>query len=159
MRTILIVLLVAAMIAPRPEFLSHRSFFSAVGHHFWHVNVFHLAVNSIGIWLAVSPRRRMSEMLPAWVAASLSYVFATGPVLGFSNILFAIAGMDAARRPPSWWKQPATITFFATMLLMVFLPAFSAVTHIASFALGFLYGFVRKVLAKTLSDYGRVSGR
>lgn len=145
------------MIAPRPEFLSQRCFLSAVLHHFWHVNVFHLAVNSIAIWLAVSPRRRMSEMFPAWAAASLSYAFAPGLVLGFSNILFALMGMDSAVRPRSWWKQPATITFFATMLLMAFLPMFSAVTHIVSFALGFVYGFVRKVLKKTLSDYGRIA--
>lgn len=157
MKIVLIVILIAAMIAPRPEYLSSKCLLSAVTHHFWHVNIFHLAVNSIGIWLAVSPRRSMSEMLPAWAAASLSYAFATGPVLGFSNILFAIAGMDAARRPLSWWKQPATIAFLATMLLMAFLPIFSAVTHIASFLLGFLYGAVRRVLAKTVSDYGRVS--
>ena len=159
MRVVLIVLFVAAMIAPRPEYLSAKCLLAAVSHHFWHVNVFHLAVNAIGTWLAVSPRRSMSEMLPAWVAASLSYVFAPGPVLGFSNILFALAGMDAARRPRSWWKQPSTIAFLATMLLMVFLPAFSAVTHIASFLLGFLCGAVRRAVAKTLSDYGRVAGK
>lgn len=155
----LIVLLIAAALVPRPEFLAQKSIFSAVTHHFWHVNVFHLAVNSIGIWLAVSPGRRMSEMLPAWVAASLSYVFAPGPVLGFSNILFALAGMDAARRPRCWWTQPTTLAFLATMLLMVFLPAFSAYTHIASFALGFLYGAVRKAVNQTLSDYGRIARR
>ena len=101
----------------------------------------------------------MSEMFPAWVAASLSYVFAPGPVLGFSNILFAIAGIDAARRPRSWWTQPATITFFVTMIAMAFFPAFSAVTHIVSFLLGFLYGAVRRVLTKAFSDYGRIAGR
>lgn len=159
MRIVIIVLLIAAMIAPRPEFLSHKCFLSAVSHHFWHVNIFHLAVNSLAIWLAVPPGRSTSEMLPAWIAASLSYVFAGTPALGFSNILFAIAGMDAARRSRSWWTQPATITFFVTMFAMAFFPMFSAVTHIASFVLGFLYGAVRRVLTKTLSDYGRISGR
>lgn len=150
-------MLITAMIAPRPGFLSQRCFLSATLHHFWHVNLFHLIINTLGIWLAVATRRSMSELFPAWALASLSYVFAPSLVIGFSNILFALAGMDSARRPQAWWKKTETIVFLSTMIFMLFFPAFSAVTHIVSFALGFLYGFVRKMLRKTLSDYGRAA--
>ena len=145
------------MLAPRPEYLSRMCFLSALSHHFWHINIFHLVANSFGTWLAVSPRRCMSELLLAWIMASLSYLFATGPVIGFSNILFALMGMDSANKPKSWWTQPTTIIFFVTMVSMIFFPAFSAVTHITSFLMGFVYGSVTRAIRKTAADYGRIA--
>lgn len=155
----IIVVLVAMMFVPFPSFLGEKTFYAALLHHLWHGNWFHLAVNCLSVWLIVTPEKKISEIVLCWFLASVSYIFATSLVVGFSNILFAMSGMQAARYGKAYWRQPATWTFLAVMLVMSFFPVFSATTHIAAFILGYLFGGIKHIIEPLLVDYERIACR
>lgn len=73
--------------------------------------------------------------MPFLIAVSV-YPLALRPVIGFSNILYATLGLRTPSFKSSWWRKPAVITFLVVTVLMLFIPQFSAVTHIAAFAIG-----------------------
>lgn len=137
-RYILIVALAVCYFLPKPGCLLTMAFPAHVAHHFFHANVFHFAVNALAAWSVLDPRARTEIwMLPvAFAIGSFSYCFAIKPVVGFSNILFALAGMRTPSFKSAWWKSSNAVVFFASMLVMVFLPMFSATTHLVSYIFG-----------------------
>lgn len=145
-RYIVVLLLAVCYFFPKPGCLFTMAWPAHVLHHFFHANVFHFAVNALALWTVLDPRTK-----PAWwilplgfILGSVSYYFALKPVIGFSNILFAMAGMRTPSFNSAWWKSPNTIVFFAVMLLQVFMPWFSATTHIVAYVFGVgLASFIR----------------
>ena len=112
-----IVLLTALQLAfGIPAFMTGGPYWTrALLYHFFHANWWHLAVNAIAV---------------------LVYPLSFRPVIGLSNVLYAVLGL---RTPPlrnPWWKHPSVLAFLAITVVMVFIPRFSATTHIAAFVLG-----------------------
>lgn len=104
-------------------------------YHFFHGNIFHLLANGLGIHFLL-PRSKWWQLLLAYVIASLSVMVATMPVVGLSNIVYALIGLRSPSFKSAWWKHYGTLTFLAVTVLMLFFPRISAVTHIVSFAAG-----------------------
>lgn len=134
----IIVLLAVCYFLPKPDCLFYPEWPGHLIHHFFHANVFHYAVNALAVWSVFDPRTRPEKwLLPAaYVIASVSYCFAIMPTIGFSNILFAVAGMRTPSFKSAWWKSRNAIVFLSMMFIMFFLPMFSAITHLVSFAIG-----------------------
>ena len=130
----------------------------ALLHHFWHANVFHLAANSLVLLSFGWAVRRWYGLLPwAYAAASLSVLVAARPVIGFSNIIFAMSGL-CATEVKGYWEKRETWVFIGMMAGMLFIPRLSAATHIASFAGGLALGFIRKTIRRTADDCRRAGG-
>ncbi len=138
LRYIVVLLLAATYFIPKPECLFAMEWPAHVIHHFWHANVFHFAVNALAVWTVLDPRTKPSWwLLPlGFVIGSVSYCFAVKPVIGFSNILFAMAGMRTPSFSSAWWKSTTVKIFLIVMVLQVFMPWFSATTHIVSYIFG-----------------------
>lgn len=147
-------------LVPVPEWMGEgASLRCALTHHFWHANVFHLAANGIALLSFAWVLPWWYRMLPAaYAVASFSIIFATRPVIGLSNILFAFSGL-CAPMVKDYWKRKETWVFVAAMLAMLLVPRFSATTHIASFAAGFVLGAIHKTIRRTADDCRRARGR
>ena len=130
----------------------------ALTHHFWHANAFHLAANILALLAFGWALPRWYRLLPAaYAAASLSVIFAARPVIGFSNIIFAMSGL-CAPMVRNYWERRETWVFIGMMVGMLLLPRFSAATHIASFAAGLALGFINKIIRRTADDCRRAGG-
>ena len=122
---------------------------------FFHANVFHLAVNILSVWVLFrrcKPSRLVAAYLIAFAVYPLSFI---RPVVGFSNMLFAVSGMNTPSFRDKWWTGTGTLVYIATMVLMGLLPQFSAITHIASFILGTLVAVLVRRCHKLHDDARR----
>lgn len=143
-RVTIIALLVALQLALGiPDFMTGGPYWSrALLYSFFHANWWHLAVNAIAAWSIFARDSKM--LLVAFLIAVLVYPLSWRPVIGFSNVLYAMLGLRTPPLSSPWWKQPAVITFLAITVAMVFIPRFSATTHIAAFALGMAVAYARR---------------
>lgn len=157
--TILITTLVVFIFVPKPDYLNSSSLVSAATHHLWHANWAHLAANCIAIYFALLPKRRPADIPLAWLFGSISFFFASGPVIGASNFLFSLAGLSAGGYGRDYWRNPASWVFVIMMIGMLAFPKISATTHIVSFALGITYGGIRRIVLKINRDYERIYRR
>ena len=123
-------------------------------YHFFHGNIFHLLVNALSLYLIV-PRAKTWHLIAGYAIGSLSLLVASSPVIGFSNIIYAVIGVRSPAFDSYWWKHPGTRTFLAVTLLMLFLPNVSAVTHIVSF----VGGVILSVLCRWFKQIENVSAR
>jgi membrane associated rhomboid family serine protease len=162
MRYVIIAVLAALyFFVPVPEILlSGSGILPAAIHHFFHANIFHLAANSLCIWMLYKPGRYKAgrDILLPYAIATLSYFFATTPVIGFSNILFAVSGLRTPSLKHQWWRSRNAAMFFGFMLLTLFMPRVSAVTHIVSFTAGALIGSAKRFIRRTAYDARRAKG-
>ena len=111
----------------------------AVSYSFFHGSWWHLAVNSLAIWSIYRPDRPCKpcrDFLFPFIIAVLVYPLSFRPVIGFSNILYACLGLRTPPLSSPWWKQSSVIVFLVVTVALVFIPRFSATTHIAAFLLG-----------------------
>lgn len=106
-------------------------------HHFFHGNVCHLLVNFLSLYFVV-PRAKRWHLVTGYFIASLSLLAATTPVVGVSNLIYAVIGVRSPSFDSWWWRHPGTKTFLIVTVLMVFIPNISATTHIVSFMVGVL---------------------
>lgn len=123
-----------------PSFLSDGGYWPrALAYSFFHGSWWHLAVNAIAVWTIYNPKRPCKPcrdlVIPYMIAVAV-FPIALRPVIGFSNILYAALGMRTPSLRSRWWRQPAVIVFLAVTIAMLFIPKFSATTHIAAFLLG-----------------------
>lgn len=165
---LVIILTLVYFVVGCPEFLADDTagcWLSALTYHAFHANIFHLAVNCISIWFVfdVTPYRRekanIRNFFTAYLIATATYFTAVRPVVGISNILFAVLGLRTPSFNHPWWRHPGTIVFFAVTLLMLAFPQFSAVTHIASFACGTAISTVKRKLNSLEDDYRHATGK
>lgn len=160
-RFTIIALLVALHIAYGiPAFMTDGAYLQrALFYSFFHASWWHLAVNGIAAWNIFAPSRKCSEMLlvllVAFIIAVLVYPLSFRPVIGFSNVLYAVLGLRTPTLSSPWWKRPAVITFLVITVAMIFVPRFSATTHIAAFALGMAGASVKRHWLRLTQDARR----
>lgn len=158
-RIVLIVLLVILQaVFGAPEFLlgAKDYWLRALSYSFFHANWWHLAVNSLAIWSIFVPSRKCSRLLPvAFFIAVLVYPLSLRPVIGFSNILYAVLGLRTPSLKSKWWRQPSVIVFLVVTVALVFVPRFSATTHIAAFVLGMAGASLKRGWLKLTGDARR----
>jgi membrane associated rhomboid family serine protease len=128
-------------------------------HHFFHANIFHLAVNCMSIWALFRRGQTygLSPFLWAYLIASISWFASSADPVGFSNIIFALVGLRTPSIKDRWWVSSSVITFLAITILMAFIPQVSAITHIVSFALGCLVAGASRIINNINRDIRRAS--
>lgn len=158
-RIVLILLLVAMQIAfGAPDYLlgTEHYWLRALSYSFFHASWWHLAVNCLAAWGIFVPSRKWSKMLLwAFFIAVLVYPLSFRPVIGFSNVLYAVLGLRTPSLKSKWWRQPAVIVFLVVTVALVFVPRFSATTHIAAFVLGMAGASLKRGWLKLTSDARR----
>lgn len=159
-RTAIIIALIATQaIFGAPAFLlgSDGYWVRALSYSFFHAGWLHLAINCIAIWGLFAPKTKTSpsQALIAYTIAILVYPLSIRPVIGFSNILYALIGLRTPPLKNKWWRSPAVITFLVITTAMVFIPQFSATTHIAAFILGCLAAVVNRSIKNITRDARR----
>lgn len=152
-----VAILTACFAVGIPGYMSTDSPFllRATTYHWFHANIFHLAVNCLSLSVIFRNGVRIRELSWAFLMATVSYAVAVRPIVGISNILFAVIGMRTPSFDSPWWRNPATLTFLAVTLLMVFIPQVSATTHIFSFTMGVLYAYLKRHFNSIYDDYRR----
>ena len=157
---IILVLVVLQIVFGAPEYLlgSEHYWARALSYSFFHANWLHLAVNGLAVWAIYDPRRRCNpcrDLLFPFIFAVLVYPLSFRPVIGFSNVLYAALGLRTPSLKSKWWTQTNVIIFLAVTILMVFIPRFSATTHIAAFILGMAGASVSRWWANLTKDARR----
>ena len=129
----------------------------ALMYSFFHGNWWHLAVNALATFSIFAPSRKcnLSHLLAGYIIAVLVYPLSFRPVIGFSNVLYAVLGLRTPSLKSGWWKRPEVITFLVVTVALVFVPRFSATTHIAAFILGMACAAVKRFHKKLTSDFRR----
>ena len=159
-RIVLILLLVAMQIAfGAPEYLlgTEHYWLRALSYSFFHASWWHLAVNCLAAWSIFVPSRKCSTgmLVAAFAIAVLVYPLSFRPVIGFSNVLYAVLGLRTPSLKSKWWRQPAVIVFLVVTVALVFVPRFSATTHIAAFVLGMAGASLQRGWLKLTRDARR----
>lgn len=160
-RIILIVgLVVLQIIYDAPAYLlgTEDYLLRATTYSFFHGSWWHLAVNAIAIWTIYDPRRGCKpcrDLLFPFLIAVAVYPLSVRPVIGFSNILYAVLGIRTPSLTSRWWRQPAVIVFLVITVAMLFIPRLSATTHIASFILGMAFASIHRLWLKITADARR----
>lgn len=141
------IIIAVSMLFGCPGWLHHDAWYTAVTHHFFHVNAFHLAVNCISLWMLFSRRRTSILFLAlAYACATGSWFFTSSDAIGISNFIFATVGLRTPSLKDTWWRSPDTMIFLGLNMCMAFLPQVSGVTHIVSFSLGCITaGLIRHI--------------
>ena len=157
---IIAVLVVLQAIFGAPSFLlgTEDYWLRALSYSFFHANWFHLAVMCLAIWLMFRPGIRCkpcSDLLLSFIVAVLVYPLSFRPVIGISNMLYAVIGMRTPPLKSPWWRQSTVIIFLVVTVAMVFIPRISATTHIAAFLLGMGIASVRRYYHKLTQDARR----
>lgn len=150
------VLLVILLLSGCPAWLHRDAWYVAFAHHFFHVNVFHLAVNCFSLW-TLRNRISLPQVVAAYLLATASWFLSSADVVGASNFIFALIGLRTPSFRSVWWKQTSVLVFLVTTVLMAALPQVSAVTHIVSFALGCVGAALSRVFSSIADDVRRAS--
>lgn len=99
----------------------------------------------------------IAEILIAYIIATFSYMVAFRPIIGVSNMLFAIIGMRAPAWSSSWWHAKETRLFFGITLFMLVFPQVSAITHITAFIIGVIVSMTKRKIKSLENDYRRAT--
>ena len=151
---VIITLLVVYIVSGCPEWLLSNQWHVAFAHHFFHVNIFHLAVNCISLWNLFKIKRSAYSIVLAFFFATISWFMSPAHPVGISNFIFAYIGMLTPPISHPWWKSRNTIMFLAINAVFVFIPQISALTHMVSFALGSLWAGAKRKINRLSHDIG-----
>ena len=128
----------------------------ALSYSFFHASWWHLAVNCIAVWTIYRyPCKPCRDLLIPYLIAIAVYPLALRPVIGFSNVLYAVLGLRTPSLKSSWWRQTPVIVFLVVTVAMLFIPRFSATTHIAAFVAGMAGAAIDRGWQKLNSDARR----
>lgn len=143
---ILVLIVLQAVFGAPPYLLGTEDYWlRALSYSFFHGNWWHVAVNCIAIWsIYRKPCKPFGDLILPFLIAVLVYPLSFRPVIGFSNVLYAVLGLRTPPLSSSWWKQPAVIVFLVVTVALIFIPRFSATTHIAAFLLGMACASIRR---------------
>ena len=138
MRYYVIAVLAGFYFVEIPDILYTAEYPAMLVYQFFHANVFHLLVNCLAVWTVFDPRTR-----PEWwylpvgfIISAATYCVTDYLMLGFSGVLFAIAGIRTPSFRSPWWRSWNCWAYIGTMLLMFFLPMFAASAHLIAFSMG-----------------------
>lgn len=153
----LLILMQALFGAPQYLLEPDGYWLRALSYSFFHGNWWHLAVNALAVWTIYDPKRckPCRDLLFPFLFAVLVYPLSFRPVIGFSNILYAALGMRTPPLDSPWWRQTPVLVFLAVTVALVFIPRFSATTHIAAFALGIAGAYAARWWNKISRDARR----
>ena len=155
---LIIVLILLQALIGAPEYLMGTEHYlaKALSYSFFHANWWHLAVNSLAIWtIYKNPCKPCRDLLFPFLIAVIVYPLSFRPVIGFSNILYATLGLRTPSLSSQWWKRLEVIIFLAITVLLVFIPRFSATTHIAAFLLGMAGAAIKRFIDSVTKDARR----
>lgn len=159
-RYILIVILVAlyAILGIPPWMREGPYLLRASTYSFFHASLWHLAVNALAIWGIFRKDnlcKACRDLAVSYVIAFIVFPFSVRPVIGFSNILYAVIGLRTPPLSSKWWRTSPVIIFLVVTVGMLFIPRFSATTHIAAFLLGIGCAYVRRFNQSIVKDARR----
>jgi len=155
---ILAVLVLLQLLFGVPEYLlgTEDYWLRALTYSFFHANWWHLAVNGLAVWTVYKhPCKPCRDLLFPFIIAVVVYPLSFRPVIGFSNVLYAALGLRTPTLKSRWWRQTPVFIFLAVTLAMVFIPQFSATTHIAAFLLGMGAAATKRLFQDLTSDCRR----
>lgn len=137
-RYAVVAVLVAFFFVDVPECLYTGEDPAMVVHPFFHANWAHLALNCLAVWTVFDPKTRPEWWyLPVgYIIAVAGYAMVDDVLVGFSTVLFAVAGLRTPSFRSPWWRSWNCIVYIGTMLLMFLLPMFAAKAHLVCFAMG-----------------------
>lgn len=159
-RFYVIAVLAAFFFVPIPEMLYTGDAEALLVYPFFHANFFHLAVNCLSVWVVFDPKTR-----PEWWYLPIGYIIAVAAyeltpyvMIGFSCILFAVAGIRTPSFRSAWWRSWNAWAYLGTMALMFFLPMFAASAHLIAFAMGVAVACYVRFKRKLAYDTRRAKG-
>ena len=162
LRIVIIAVLVAAHIAfGAPEWLRPGCspyLVRALSYHFFHASWWHLAVNCLAVWGIFRKDilcKACTDLAISYIIAVIVFPLSIRPVIGFSNILYAMIGLRTPPLASKWWRTTPVIVFLAVTVALLLIPRFSATTHMAAFALGVVCAYIRRFNQSLLKDAGR----
>ena len=123
-------------------------------YHFFHGNIFHLLANGLSFYV-IAPKTKTWQFVVAYAISCLVALPISQPMLGFSNIIYALIGIKTPSFDSYWWRNVGTIIFFAVTLLMLFMPNVSGISHIMSFAVGVVVSIIHRFLSNIKTDAAR----
>ena len=147
-------LVLVFLLAGCPDWLHNDAWPMAFMHHFFHANIFHLAVNCYSLWILLRAKRSIWVLIVAYLCATLSWFASDADPIGASNFIFALVGLCSPHFRHPWWRSRPTIIFLALNLAMLLLPQVSAITHIVSFSLGCMLASIRRGFKSLSRDIG-----
>ena len=150
-----VILLTVCLLPNSAEWIVSQGLLVRMGlHHFFHGNVFHLAANLLPLYVM---RKYVKgwQVVVGYIIASLSILATSLPVIGFSNIVYALIGLRSPSFDSWWWKHSGTIIFLVVTFAMLFIPNISAVTHIVSFTAGVVISAIVRQFKKIQNDCAR----
>ena len=158
-RTILILLLIALQwLVGIPDFMYDGPYWErALLYSFFHGSWWHLAVNSLAIWTIFKPKYKTKplQFVTVYLIAILVYPISFRPVIGFSNVLYAVLGLRTPSLKSQWWRRTEVIVFLVVTVALIFVPRFSATTHIAAFILGMGCAALKRSYQRLANDFRR----
>ena len=101
-RAIILILFLVFILVGCPGYLADPSvnvWLKAVSYHLFHANIFHLAANLLSVWFIfrVMPYRsdvqNAKDLAFGFIIATLAYFVAMRPVVGISNIIYAVIAL------------------------------------------------------------------
>ena len=111
--------------------------FGSLYFHFFHANIFHLAVNMIALWqFAPRPLTCVIAFVSATLASLLPFAGVSEPTYGLSAFLFAAY----ARKYVSWHLSPKWLIL--SNLFLAFIPHMNWRIHILSFVISYAFWHV-----------------
>lgn len=121
-----------------PEILYSGEYPAMLVYQFFHANIFHLLLNCLAVWTVFDPRTKPEWWyLPiGYIISATTYLLTPYVLVGFSCVLFAIAGIRTPSFRSPWWRTWNCWVYIGTMLLMFLLPMFAASAHLIAFAMG-----------------------
>ena len=139
-----------------PGWMTERSLPSALAYPLFHANVFHLCVNLVMAYGIFAPGRAgFGQLLMGYIVSIIVYPVSSVPLIGMSNILFAVLGLRTPSLSSPWWRQPAVLVFLTVMVAMVPIKNVAGLTHIMSFGLGVCLSYVGRTIKEEFKDVGR----
>jgi len=142
-----------------PDWLRDGDYLTrAVSYSFFHASVWHLAINCLAIWSIFRKGdgcKACKDLVISYIIAVLVFPCAIRPVVGFSNILYAMIGLRTPPLTSKWWRTSQVIVFLIVTVALLFIPRFSATTHIAAFILAIGCAYIRRFNQSLVKDARR----
>lgn len=134
---ITILLILSYFLFPEYGFTDYSSDFKAhLLYPLSHANIFHLAGNVLCLWMLRCPL----HIFACWlIAVMCSFVpcFASEPTMGFSGVLFAMAGISWGRIHRFRQMCRKCLPY---ILVCLFIPHVNALIHVYCLMIGYLFG-------------------